>query len=155
MKWKLCGDALEVRANGFLQERDVSVPGCVSTHAGTLPTGTRQEKHAGAATLPVPPRAPGIVKSMSAPIDLIATFIPNDGEFFRVKLALEIAIDEVVNEQGCIQYELTEATEEKLVLTEQWASEEDLDKHSKGSAVQDLNESLSALLAEPVTVERV
>ena len=59
---------------------------------------------------------------MSAPIDLQATFIPNDGEFFRVKLALEIAIDEVVNEPGCIRYELTEATEDKLVLTEQWAS---------------------------------
>jgi quinol monooxygenase YgiN len=97
----------------------------------------------------------GIVKSMSAPIDLQATFIPNEGEFFRVKLALEIAIDEVVNEPGCIRYELTEATEEKLVLTEQWASEEDLDKHSKGIAVQDLNESLSALLAEPVKVERI
>jgi len=92
---------------------------------------------------------------MSAPIDLIATFIPNEGEFHRVKLALEIAIDEVVKEPGCIQYELTEATEEKLVLTEQWASEEDLDRHSKGIAVQDLNESLSALLAEPVKVERV
>jgi quinol monooxygenase YgiN len=97
----------------------------------------------------------GIVKSMSSPIDLKATFIPNEGEFYRVKLALEIAIDEVVNEPGCIRYELTEATEEKLVLTEQWASEEDLDKHSKGIAVQDLNESLSALLAEPVKLERL
>ena len=91
---------------------------------------------------------------MSAPIDLQATFIPNEGEFFRVKLALEIAIDEVVTEPGCIRYELTEATEEKLVLTEQWASEEDLAKHSKGVAVQDLNESLSALLSEPAKVER-
>ncbi len=98
---------------------------------------------------------PGIVKSMSAPIDLQATFIPNDGEFFRVKLALEIAIEEVVNEAGCIRYELTEATGEKLVLTEQWESEELLEKHSKGTAVQDLNESLSALLAEPVQLERL
>jgi quinol monooxygenase YgiN len=97
----------------------------------------------------------GIVKSMSAPIDMQATFIPNDGEFFRVKLALEIAIDEVVNEPGCIRYELTEATEEKLVLTERWESEEALDAHSKGIALQDLNESLSALLAEPVQVERL
>lgn len=40
------------------------------------------------------------------------------------------------------------------MLTEQWASEEDLDKHSKGIAVQDLNESLSALLAEPVKLDR-
>ena len=108
-----------------------------------------------ASTGPVLRAAPGIVNCMSAPIDLQATFIPNDGEFFRVKLALEIAIDEVVNEPGCIRYELTEATEEKLILTEQWASEEELDKHSKGTAVQDLNESLSALLAEPVRLERL
>ncbi|GGH92766.1 hypothetical protein GCM10007170_12070 [Arthrobacter liuii] len=152
------GHPLEVRANGFLEERDVSVPGCISTHDGTLPTGSRQEKEdrrETGATLQGGAAGAGIVKSMSAPIDLIATFIPNDGEFYRVKLALEIAIDEVVKEQGCIRYELTEATEERLVLTEQWASEEDLDKHSKGTAVQDLNESLSALLAEPVKVERV
>ena len=105
--------------------------------------------------LPVPARMPGRVIAMSEPIDLLATFIPNDGEFFRVKLALEIAIDEVVNEPGCIRYELTEASEDKLVLTERWASQEDLDKHSKGTALQDLNESLSALLAEPVKIEKL
>jgi quinol monooxygenase YgiN len=98
---------------------------------------------------------PGIVNPMSAPIDLQAIFIPNEDEFFRVKLALEIAIDDVVREPGCLRYELTEATEERLVLTEQWASQADLDKHSKGAALQDLNESLSALLAEPVRVERL
>lgn len=91
---------------------------------------------------------------MSEIINLQATFIPNEGEFFRVKLALDIAIEQVVEETGCIQYEITEESEEKIVLTEQWASEEDLDKHSKGIAVQDLNESLSALLAVPVTLER-
>jgi quinol monooxygenase YgiN len=98
---------------------------------------------------------PGIVNPMSAPIDLQAIFIPNEDEFFRVKLALEIAIDDVVRERGCLRYELTEATEDRLVLTEQWASQADLDKHSKGAALQDLNESLSALLAEPVRVERL
>ncbi|MEO6530519.1 MAG: antibiotic biosynthesis monooxygenase [Specibacter sp.] len=91
---------------------------------------------------------------MSEIINLQATFIPNEGEFFRVKLALDIAIEQVVEETGCIQYEITEESEEKIVLTEQWASQEDLDKHSKGIAVQDLNESLSALLAEPVTLDR-
>ncbi|POH56854.1 putative quinol monooxygenase [Arthrobacter glacialis] len=91
---------------------------------------------------------------MSEIINLQATFIPNEGEFFRVKLALEIAIEQVVEETGCIQYEITEESEEKIVLTEQWASEADLEKHGKGIAVQDLNESLSALLAEPVKLER-
>ncbi len=92
---------------------------------------------------------------MSAPIDLQATFIPNDGEFFRVKLALDIAIEEVVREPGCLRYEITEASEDRLVLTEQWASQEDLDRHAKGTAVQDLGESLSALLAEPVRLDRL
>ena len=92
---------------------------------------------------------------MSDVINLQATFLPNDGEFFRVKLALEIAIEQVVEEPGCIQYEMTHESEEKIVLTEQWASGEDLDRHSKGIAVQDLNESLSALLAEPVRLERL
>jgi quinol monooxygenase YgiN len=91
---------------------------------------------------------------MSDVINLQATFIPNEGEFFRVKLALEIAIEQVVEETGCIRYEITQESEEKIVLTEQWASEEDLTRHSKGIAVQDLNESLSALLAEPVKLER-
>ncbi len=92
---------------------------------------------------------------MSAPIDLQATFIPNDGEFFRVKLALDIAIEEVVREPGCLRYEITEASEDRLVLTEQWASQEDLDRHAKGTAVQDLGESLSALLVEPVRLDRL
>ncbi len=92
---------------------------------------------------------------MSEIINLQATFIPNEGEFFRVKLALDIAVEQVVEETGCIQYEITEESEEKIVLTEQWASEEDLDKHNKGIAVQDLNESLSALLAEPVKLDRL
>ena len=71
-----------------------------------------------------------------------------------MKLALEIAIEQVVEEAGCIQYEITEEAEEKIVLTEQWASAADLDNHGNGIAVQDLNESLSALLAEPVKLVR-
>lgn len=92
---------------------------------------------------------------MSDVINLEATFVPNDGEYFRVKLALEIAIEEVTAEAGCIRYEITEDSEERLVLSETWASEEDLEKHSKGIAVQDLEESLSALLAEPVCLKRI
>ena len=92
---------------------------------------------------------------MTEPVRLQTTFIPNEGEFFRVKLALDIAIEEVQREPGCLQYEITEESEERIVLSEEWASEEDLDRHTKGTALQDLNESLSALLAEPVRFERV
>ncbi|WP_125615263.1 putative quinol monooxygenase [Specibacter cremeus] len=88
-------------------------------------------------------------------IDLQAMFIPNDGEFFRVKLALEIAIEQVVAEPGCLRYEITEESGERIVLTERWASEADLDKHSRGIALQDLDESLSALLATPAELTRL
>ncbi|WP_028279600.1 antibiotic biosynthesis monooxygenase [Arthrobacter sp. H5] len=91
---------------------------------------------------------------MSTLVDLTATFLPNDGEFHRVRLALDIAIEQVVQEPGCIRYEITEASEDRMVLTEQWESEELLQKHLKGTAVQDLGESLSGLLAEPVQINR-
>lgn len=92
---------------------------------------------------------------MSETVNLRATFIPNEGEQFRVRLALDIAIEEVVKEPGCLRYEVTEDTPERIVLTEEWESEQALATHGKGPAVQDLNESLSALLAEPVTLERL
>ena len=91
---------------------------------------------------------------MSEKVDVTAVFTPLEGEFFRVKLALEIAIEQVVQEAGCIQYEITDAQEDRIVLTEQWESTELLDTHLRGTAVQDLNESLSALLAAPVDVVR-
>ncbi|MHA7178856.1 putative quinol monooxygenase [Arthrobacter sp. MDB2-24] len=91
---------------------------------------------------------------MTQPVDVTAVFTPLDGEFFRVKLALDIAIEQVVQEPGCIRYEITDAQEDRIVLTEQWESTELLDTHLRGPAVQDLNESLSALLAKPVDVVR-
>ncbi|WP_024476724.1 putative quinol monooxygenase [Arthrobacter sp. CAL618] len=91
---------------------------------------------------------------MSEPLDVTAVFIPNPGEVFRVKLALDIAIEQVVNEPGCIRYEITDVAEDRIVLTERWESEELMDKHLRGPAVQDLGESLSALLAEPVQVTK-
>lgn len=91
---------------------------------------------------------------MSEPVNLTATFVPNPGEYFRVKLALEIAIEQVRTEPGCLQYEITEDSEAKIVLTEQWASQAELEKHLKAAAKQDLDESLSALLAEPVSIRQ-
>ncbi|MHA7188924.1 putative quinol monooxygenase [Arthrobacter sp. MDT2-16] len=91
---------------------------------------------------------------MSRPVDVTAVFTPLDGEFFRVKLALDIAIEQVVQEPGCIRYEITDAQQDRIVLTEQWESTELLDTHLRGPAVQDLGESLSALLARPAEVVR-
>jgi len=87
---------------------------------------------------------------MSEPIDHVAIFIPNPGEHSRVRLALDIAIEQVQQEPGCLRYEITEDTEDRIVLTERWESQEALDQHGKGIALQDLRESLSGLLAEPI-----
>ncbi|MCZ2402160.1 antibiotic biosynthesis monooxygenase [Paenarthrobacter sp. Z7-10] len=91
---------------------------------------------------------------MSEIVDLTATFIPLDGEHGRVRSALDIAIEEVVTEPGCLRYEITADNGSDILLTEQWASEEALATHSKGPAVADLHESLSALLAEPIRLTR-
>lgn len=91
---------------------------------------------------------------MSKPVDVTAIFTPNAGEVFRVKLALDIAIEQVTQEPGCIRYEITDVAEDRIVLTEQWESTELLDQHLEGSAIQDLGESLSGLLAEPVKVTK-
>ncbi|MCC3276018.1 MULTISPECIES: putative quinol monooxygenase [unclassified Arthrobacter] len=91
----------------------------------------------------------------NAPINLRATMVPNPGEYNRVKLALEIAIEQVRTEPGCLRYEIVEDSEAAIVLAEQWATQEDLQRHARGAALQDLQESLSALLAEPLKVEQV
>ncbi len=90
----------------------------------------------------------------SEAINLRATMVPNPGEYNRVKLALDIAIEQVREEPGCLRYEIVRDSEEEIVLAEQWASREDLERHARGPALQDLQESLSALLAEPLKVEQ-
>lgn len=90
----------------------------------------------------------------TAPVNLRATMVPNPGEYNRVKLALEIAIEQVRSEPGCLRYEIVEDSEAAIVLAEQWATREDLQRHARGAALQDLQESLSALLAEPLKVEQ-
>ncbi|TYD00082.1 antibiotic biosynthesis monooxygenase [Arthrobacter echini] len=91
---------------------------------------------------------------MSEPVDVTAIFTPQEGEFTRVKLALDLAIEQVVQEPGCLRYEITEAQEDRIVLQERWESTEALDLHMRGPALQDLGESLSALLAAQPHVVR-
>ncbi|MCQ1999525.1 putative quinol monooxygenase [Arthrobacter zhaoxinii] len=96
-----------------------------------------------------------MTEETDTPINLRATMVPNPGEHMRVKLALDIAIEQVREEPGCLRYEIIEDSEAAIVLAEQWASREDLERHARGAALQDLQESLSALLAEPLKVEQV
>ncbi|WGW13700.1 putative quinol monooxygenase [Saxibacter everestensis] len=92
---------------------------------------------------------------MSEPVVVIATFVPNPGELDRVRLALDIAIEQVHQEDGCELYAIHEAPNGNIIMIEKWESAELLDTHGAGVAVQDLNESLSGLLAEAVDVVRL
>ena len=83
-------------------------------------------------------------------VDLIATFFPKEGEADRVKHAVELAVEQVAHEPGCIRYEITEATDERIVLTERWESQAALDVHSQGMPVKELNEALVGLLEQPI-----
>ena len=96
-----------------------------------------------------------MTEETTTPINLRATMVPNPGEHMRVKLALDIAVEQVLAEPGCLRYEIVEDSETEIVLAEKWASREDLERHARGPALQDLQESLSALLAEPLKVEQV
>lgn len=89
---------------------------------------------------------------MTTPVVVVATFTPNEGELDRVQLALNIAIEQVHTEPGCLLYALHEREDGKLVLIEKWQSAQHLATHGQGAAVQDLNESLSALLTQPSDV---
>jgi|1185.fasta_scaffold580372_2 quinol monooxygenase YgiN len=83
-------------------------------------------------------------------VDLIATFFPKEGEADRVKHAVELAVEQVVHEPGCIRYEITEATPGQIVLTERWESQAALDVHSQAMPVKELNEALVGLLKQPI-----
>lgn len=95
-----------------------------------------------------------VVTLTTTPVDVTAVFTPLEAEFGRVGVALRNAIDEVVREPGCIRYEITDESEGRIVLTEQWESTDLLDLHGRGSAVKNLGESLTGLLAEPVRIVR-
>lgn len=95
-----------------------------------------------------------VVKLTPQPVDVTAVFTPLEEEFSNVRLALKKSIDQVMQEPGCIRYEITDESEGRIVLTERWESTELLDIHGRGITVQQLGESLTGLLAEPAQILR-
>jgi quinol monooxygenase YgiN len=60
----------------------------------------------------------------------------------------------VLNEKGCIEYKLGKVTgsEVKFVITERWASEEDLAAHDKTSHMLEADSITPSFRASPATV---
>lgn len=89
------------------------------------------------------------MSNSAQPIGVTAVITPLKEEFARVQLAMRSTIEQVVQEPGCIRYEITDESGGHIILTEQWESAELLDLHLRGSAVRELGESLNGLLACP------
>ena len=89
------------------------------------------------------------------PIVVTAVFTPLEGKRDELVRRLEPAIAEVHEEEGCILYAIHDAPDGTIVMIEKWTSEELLDTHSQGPAVERLSASIADVIARPVVVTRL
>jgi quinol monooxygenase YgiN len=73
---------------------------------------------------------------------VVATIVPVAGQHEAVKEALLEAIPKVHAEDGCELYALHERAD-RLVMVEQWSSEQALAEHSRGAALAELGGRLA------------
>ncbi|GAA5131218.1 putative quinol monooxygenase [Pseudonocardia adelaidensis] len=86
------------------------------------------------------------------PVVVTAVFRPLPGRREDARAAIEGALPGVHAEEGCLLYALHDAADGTLVLLEKWESQELLDAHSAGEAVERLGRAIDGLLAEPPAV---
>jgi quinol monooxygenase YgiN len=65
--------------------------------------------------------------------------------------ALREGIPAVQSEDGCILYAIHDAEDGTIVMLEKWASQEDLDAHAAGPALERLDALVAPHLGRPVT----
>lgn len=87
---------------------------------------------------------------------VVASFVCKEGKEQELPNHLLVLIDEVNREPGCIKYDCYQDTENPLAFTfiEQWESQEHLDAHAVGAAVERWRE-VSGALREPGTEVQV
>ncbi len=85
------------------------------------------------------------------PVVVVATILPLDEHRAEVVAAFTQAIPVVHGEDGCILYAMHEA-DDRLVMVEQWESQDALDRHSKGEALRILGAALAGKVAGPPEV---
>ena len=91
----------------------------------------------------------------SEPIVVTAVFRPVEGMRAELVRRLRPAIAEVHEEEGCLLYAIHDAPDGTIVMIEKWASEELLDAHADGAAVERLGEAIADVIAAPVEVTRL
>jgi quinol monooxygenase YgiN len=85
------------------------------------------------------------------PVVVVATIVPLAEHRAEVVAAFKQAIPVVHGEDGCILYAMHEA-DERLVMVEQWQSQDALDRHAKGEALRRLGGALAGKVAGPPEV---
>ena len=87
---------------------------------------------------------------------VVASFVCKEGKEQELLKHLLVLVDEVNREPGCIKYDCYQDTENPLSFTfiEHWESQEHLDAHAAGAAVERWRE-VSGHLREPGTEVRV
>jgi quinol monooxygenase YgiN len=81
-----------------------------------------------------------------------AVFHPVEGHTAELIDALRATIPAVHDEQGCRLYAIHDAEDGTITMIEKWDSQDDLDAHAGGPAVQALQSAVAGLVAKPATV---
>ncbi|MFV0374283.1 putative quinol monooxygenase [Microbacterium sp.] len=90
------------------------------------------------------------------PIIVLAIFVPAPGAGERLRDVMREFIPQVHAEAGCDLYCIQEDGDTgRIVMFERWATEHDLDMHTNGRIVAELNAALDGLLVEPPAVTRL
>lgn len=92
---------------------------------------------------------------MSQPyLTVVAEILAKPGKENEVRKHLLGFIDPTRQEEGCVQYDLHESTENPghFIFYENWTSREMLDKHSKSPHIQAFRPLKEELLAQPTRI---
>ncbi|KRC65808.1 hypothetical protein ASE12_14205 [Aeromicrobium sp. Root236] len=82
---------------------------------------------------------------------VVATIVPKPDHLAEVRAALVYSIPAVHDEVRCELYALYQAGA-ALFFVEQWASQDALDNHAKGSTIRRVQDAIMGSLMEPPTL---
>lgn len=85
---------------------------------------------------------------------IVATITPEPQHRAEVRDHLAASLAAVHREPGCLKYALHECNG-SFILIEQWASPDDLDRHSAGDAVREVSAAIGGKLAEPIALQEL
>lgn len=92
---------------------------------------------------------------MNHPIVVTAVFKARPNEHDNLVGALQSTIPLVHEEDGCELYAIHDAPDGSIIMIEKWTSEDALQAHAEGTAVESLNTAIEPYLSTPVVVTKL